>query len=119
MTAATSIATAERLLQRFGEAVTLTYTTDSVIDPATGDVDHEGETVIVTGNGYPADYMAKDVDGANILQGDIRLIVEKLSVRPQKGWTATVDSKSYRVMDVKTIRKTGVDVITICQLRAQ
>jgi hypothetical protein len=44
--------------------------------------------------------------------------LEKVSVRPEVNATATIDSKTYRIMDVQFIRRSGADIIYICQLRA-
>jgi len=36
---------------------------------------------------------------------------------PAQGWRAQVQGKTFRVMDVQPITKSGADVIYICQLR--
>lgn len=114
----TITASASRLLKKLGEPVTLAYTSGATVDPVTGDTTG-GTPVTVAAYGYPGRYMANEVDGSIIKSGDIRLTLEKISTRPQQGWDATVDGKTYRIMDVRPVRKSAADVIYICQIRAQ
>lgn len=111
-------ATASKLLTKLGEAVTLSYQTQGDIDPATGE-GAPGTTVEVKGFGYPGQYKSADVDGTNVLSSDVRLTMENVNPEPCKGWKAVVDCKSYRVMNVRHIRKSGAPVITVCQLRSE
>lgn len=111
-------ATAAALLAKQGEAVTITAPGVPAFDPITGDPQPGGSDVTYTGFGYPGRYVSTDVDGTNIQQNDIRLTLARLTVRPERGWLATVDGVTYRIMDVRAIRKAGEDVITVCQLRA-
>jgi hypothetical protein len=110
--------TASKLLAAKGEPVTITFLGGGATDPITGEADTPAANVDYTANGYPSKYMQKDIDGTNIQAGDVRLILELLSVRPEVGCQATVDAETYRVMDVQPIRLSGSDVIYICQLRA-
>ena len=105
------------VLTRLGEAITFTYETGEVRDPATGEVVTPATTAEVAGLGYPGGYRNMDIDGDVIRRGDIRLTAEKVSTRPQAGWRCTVDSVEYRVMDVRKVRQSGLDVVYICQLR--
>ena len=111
-------ATAKALLTKFGEPVTLTKPGTPSFDPVTGEPVVGSGGTAYTGKGYAGRYVTTDVDGTNIQQSDIRLVLELLPERPDRGWMAAVDGKAYRVMDVRAIRKAGEDVITICQLRA-
>lgn len=112
-------ATASRLLTKYGEAVTLSYKTGGGVDPATGTVTTPQTTVTVGGFGYPSRYQKEEIDGAVIKADDVRLVLEKVAERPQSGWSALVDSKQYRVMDVRPVRRSATDVIYICQARSQ
>lgn len=114
MTLQTSVS---NVLERLGEPVVFSYTTDEVRDPVTGEIITPGSTVEVEGNGYPGRYRQMDIDGEVIQRSDTRLIVEKVSERPQVGWDCTVDGKEYRVMDAQIVRFSDDDVIYICQLR--
>lgn len=111
--------TASKLLAKHGEPVTLKTVATASFDPVTGaPIGGGGVTTSYTGNGYPSKYISTDVDGTNIKQGDIRLIMELITVRPQRGWTATVDNVTYQIMDVQAIRQSGIDQLYILQLRA-
>lgn len=110
--------TAARLLASKGELVSIQFPNTLPTDPITGATVLATAPTVIQANGYPSQYMQKDIDGSNILAGDVRLILELIAQRPQVGCFATVDAKTYRVMDVKPIRLAGADVVYICQLRA-
>lgn len=112
-------ATASRLLAANGEPVTITFPpTTPAFDPVTGAAQEPNAAQAITGSGYPAAYEGSEIDDVTIKAGDVRLILEKVSVRPQVGAAATVDNIIYRIQSVKFIRKSGSDIIYICQLRA-
>lgn len=117
-TAAESIEVARGLLSKWGETVTFQYNSGEVVDAATGAVTSPGVTVSVTGKGYIGRYTADDIDGMNVLSTDGRLIVEKVAVVPQVGWDLLADGRTFRVMSVQKVRKTGTDIVYICQIRA-
>ena len=111
--------TASKLLASNGEAVTLTFPpTTPAFDPITGAAQAPSASTTVTGNGYPSGYKKTEIDGEVIKAGDIKLILEKVTQRPEVSATATVDGKTYRIQDVQLVRKSGADIIYICQLRA-
>lgn len=115
---AQTAAQAAKLLNKFGEAVTITFPGTAAFDPITGAPVTPTSGTSYTAKGYAGKYVSSDIDGAVIQANDIRLILELIAQRPERGCTALVDSTTYRVMDVQAIRKTGEDVIYICQLRA-
>lgn len=110
--------TAARLLASKGELVSVQFPNAPSNNPITGAPIAPSTPTVIQGNGYPSQYKQKDIDGANILAGDVRLILELIAQRPQVGCLVTVDAKTYRVMDVQPIRLSGADVVYICQLRA-
>ena len=109
--------TATTLLAKFGEAVSLTYETDEVRNPATGEVTTPASENVVPGFGYPSRFQNAEVDGTVIKRSDTRLILNKVDEEPAQGWRAHVQGKAFRVMDVQPITKSGADVVYICQLR--
>lgn len=111
-------ATASRLLTRYGETVSVVTPATGGFNPITGAPEPVTPGTTYTGKGYPGRYQKGEVNGTTIQSGDIRLVLELLAQRPQVGWSVTVDSGTYRIMDVNPIRKTGADVIYICQLRS-
>ena len=106
-----------KLLAEFGEAVSLTYETDEVRNPATGEITTPASENVVPGFGYPSRFQNAEVDGTVIKRSDTRLILNKVDEEPAQGWRAQVQGKTFRVMDVQPITKSGADVIYIFQLR--
>ena len=111
-------ATAARLLTQFGETVTVNAPETGGYNPITGAPGDSEPGASYTAKAYPGRYQKSEINGTTIQSGDVRLILELIAQRPQVGWTVTVDAETYRIMDVSPIRKTGGDVIYICQLRA-
>ena len=111
-------ATASRLLTRYGETVTVATPASGGFNPITGAPEPSVPGSTYTGKGYPGRYQKSEINGTIIQSGDVRLVLELIEQRPQVGWSVTVDGVTYRIMDVNPIRKTGADVIYICQLRA-
>ena len=109
--------TATKLLAEFGEAVSLTYETDEVRNPATGEIITPASENVVPGFGYPSRFQNAEIDGTVVQRSDTRLILNKVDEEPAQGWRAQVQGKAFRVMDVQPITKSGADVIYICQLR--
>ena len=109
--------TATKLLAEFGEAVSMTYETDEVRDPATGEIITPASENVVPGFGYPSRFQNAEVDGTVVQRSDTRLILNKVDEEPAQGWRAQVQGKTFRVMDVQPITKSGADVVYICQLR--
>ena len=109
--------TATTLLAKFGEAVTLTYETNEVRNPATGEITTPATENEASGFGYPSRYQNAEVDGTVVQRSDTRLILNKVTQKPEQGWRAQVQGKTFRVMDVQPITQSGADVIYICQLR--
>jgi len=109
--------TGTKLLAEFGESVSLTYETDEVRNPATGEITTPASENVVPGFGYPGNFQNAEVDGTVIKRSDTRLILNKVDEEPAQGWRAQVQGKTFRVMDVQPITKSGADVVYICQLR--
>ena len=126
---ADTAAQAAKLLNKFGEAVTITFPGTAGFDPITGEPTTPTSGNSYTAKGYAGKYISPEsnmrrrtgpaiIDGTLIEQNDIRLIMQIIPVRPVVSCTALVNGTTYRVMDVQTLRKSGVDVIYILQLRA-
>ena len=112
------IASALEMLQESGEQVVFSYSVDPIYDNDTGDLISGGTSGTQTAYGYPESYSSKEIDGNNIMRGDIKLICSAGALRPVVGWSCLLDSKNYRVMNCNAFRKSGVDVIYYVQLRA-
>lgn len=110
-------ATATRLLTENGQSITLTYQTAEVINPATGVVTTPATTNTISGYGIATNYDKSEIDGNAIQSSDIRLLISNISTAPGSGWTASVDGKVHRVMDVRQIKPAGTNIMYILQLR--
>ena len=112
------IASELEMLQESGEPVVFSYAVDPIYDNDTGDLISGGTDGTQTAYGYPESYSNAEIDGSNIMRGDIKLICSAGGLRPVAGWSCLLDSKNYRVMNCNAFRKSGVDVIYYVQLRA-
>lgn len=104
-------------LRKVGEPVIIEFPGTPGFDPITGEPIQEIAGVDVTAFGYPAGYASQDVDGNTVLATDIRCTLELISPRPRVGCLATVNGNTYRVMNVRVVRKEGEDVVYVLQLR--
>ena len=112
------IASALEMLQESGEQAYFIYQTDPVFDDDTGELISPGTSGSQIDYGYPESYSNTEIDGTNIMRGDIKLICSAGVLRPAVGWSCLLDSKNYRVMSCEPIRESGIDVIRYVQLRA-
>jgi hypothetical protein len=108
---------AASMLQDNGQAITFSYTSGQVINPATGVVSAAGSTTNVAGYGVTLNFRAAEIDGQSVLTSDLKLIANNVSSEPQAGWKVQANSKTYRVMTVSPINPAGTNVIYICQIR--
>ena len=104
-------------LQESGEQAVFSYQTDPVFDNDTGDLISGGTSGSQIAYGYPESYSNAEIDGSNVMRGDIRLVCSAGALRPVVGWSCLLDSVNYRVMNCEPIRESGVDVIYYVQLR--
>ena len=111
------IASALEMLQESGEQAVFSYAVDPVFDSDTGDLISGGTSGTQTAYGYPENYSNAEIDGSNIMRGDIKLICSAGALRPAVGWSCLLDLVTYRVMNCEPIRESGVDVIYYVQLR--
>jgi len=111
------VVTASRMLAKYGESLSFTYVlSQGAYNPATGETNGD-VLATITANGYPSQYKANDKAQMTIENGDIRLVCEFVTSRPEQGWNCTINNEIYRVVSVQTIRKSAKDIIYICQLR--
>lgn len=109
-------ATADRLIDKFGQALTLTKTTGGGGFDANGDPVVPSSTTI-TGNGVKLDFKQDEIDGTNIVAGDAKLLLGSASGAPEDGMTVPIGGLTWRVMINKPLDPAGVDVIYTLQLR--
>ena len=110
-------ATATRLLTDNGQAVTFIYQSGEVINPATGVVTTQPTPVNVTGFAVVSNYKNSEINQESILASDIKLLTTNLGTEPKTNWVVTVDSKTWRVMQVTPSNPAGTNLMYTCQLR--
>ena len=107
--------TASELLSEFGQPAVFTYYSGAVYDPVLM-TETTGTLETITGNGYPTNYNQNEVSDT-IISSDIKLLCEKVSVKPQPNWECTLGGIKYRVMNSQAIGLTDDAVIYYVQLR--
>lgn len=111
------IATARRLLDTYGESISIQRVAEGAYDPTDGTV-AAGTTINYSADGYPFNYSQDQIDQKSVRQTDLGLYLAKpTSVVPAVGDVATVNSVAYKVINVKPLRAQGSDVIYELQLR--
>lgn len=108
--------TASNLLNRYGQKVVFTRTVKGEYDPAEGERTGDS-TITFKGFGALLDFDFKQMDGENIISGDVRLLLESISKTPQINDIVTANGKSYVVLNVKELNPAGTQVMTECHLR--
>lgn len=110
-------ATADRLIERFGVAVTLTRSVPGAYDPATG----APAAATVTTQSVKAvvrDFPQAYIDGTFIRSGDRKVLVAALGITaPQAGDVFPWDGQSLVVVESKALAPAGSAVIYTLQVR--
>lgn len=109
------VATASRLITRFGQAGTLerpTFTGPSHT-PVAG-TPEEYPAIFVIG-----EFKSREIDGTRVLQGDKRVIIApSLAVVPKlSDWLVEADGGRFRLVDFKTIKPATTTIAYIAQVR--
>lgn len=117
-------ATAERLLAKYGAAVTLTRTVPGAYDPATG-LTAAPTVTTYTGTAFRENYSLKDIDGTLVKRGDVRFLVSPFQTdgtdMPQPATDTdviTFASTAYQVIGVDPFNFSGEAVAFYVQARA-
>ena len=105
-----------KVIEKLGEPCRVTSVTDEPFDPTDGTVG-AGTITVQEGFAAPDTYNSYEINGTTVLQGDVKLTLSKLQVRPSVGDTVEVDSVTYRIMDVYPVRMSGADVVYVVQGR--
>ncbi len=111
-------AVAQRLTETYGELCSFTRTVEGVFIPTTGETG-AGTISTYTAYGHPGSYSIDEIDNSTALSTDIRLIIELTSTRvvPLVGDVVSLNSTTYRVMSVNSLKAQGSDIAYILQLR--
>jgi len=107
--------TASRLLKKFGKSITVQVLTGSTYDPATlGNISTFSDS---TGFGVTVPIKSSEVDGSLILTGDVKLIIENISLAPVVGSMVVNNSITYRVEMSEPLNPADTNLIYTCMLR--
>jgi len=106
---------ASSLLQDKGQQVTFTRAGSAAFNPVTG-ANTKSESTF-TGYGAAFDYNKAEIDDVVVQRGDIRFLLEATTTAPENDDTVSIDSESYRVMNVKKTSPAGTVVVYELQLR--
>jgi hypothetical protein len=108
-------ATARKLIRDKGQAISLLRTNDATYDPATGAA---APTVTTLGTyGVVLDYPTKEVDGAQVLSTDKKVILESsYAVLPRD--QLMIGGAAHNVINCKSLAPDGTAVIFVVQVRA-
>lgn len=109
--------TATRLLRDNGQAITFSYQTGEVINPATGAVTTPASEATVPGFGVATNYKNAEINGETVLSSDLKLLASNIATAPEVNWKVTVNGKTWRVMQVMPINPAGTNVMYILQIR--
>lgn len=118
---ARTVATAARLLARFGQTVTLTVVSEGAYDPEAGAATNT--SAAYTGKGLPGSYAQRDINGTSIQATDVKLYLSPLQTSgavmptPATGDKMTVASVVYGVIDSRPMSPAGTVVLHEVQLR--
>lgn len=107
--------TARDMLSEFGQSVTFNYETGATYSPVLM-TETGGAAQQITVSAYPSKFTQSETSDT-ILSSDIKLVCEKISTKPVAGWTCTLNSAEYRVMNSEAIGLAGDEVIYYVQLR--
>lgn len=109
-------ATAEKLLAKFGSAITLSRKTGDSVDPITGTVTAGTDASVIT-TGLLTPYPDKMVDGTRILKSDRKLVLSNEHA-PLPTDKPVIGGESWAIVDIETVKPNGVDaVVFFCQVR--
>lgn len=107
---ARAIATAEKLLTKFGESGSLRHVTGTAYDPSTGSNVETAQTYAV--KVYIAPVTSEDMEDSTVLRTDNRFILSVYGVvQPSVNDTITIDSVIYNVQSSLKIKVSGQSVL--------
>lgn len=111
-------ATADRLLTKFGRAVTLTDDEGTgSVDPTTGEWS-AGATSSYAGTAVV--FPAKEVRRVGLTEGSeyiAFLSAEALGAVPRTGWTLLVGAATFQILEVESLSPAGTDVMYTLMLK--
>lgn len=110
-------ATALRLLDKYGKAVTLSRVTEGSYNPSTGETSSE-VVVIAT-----VDALIEDYKGIDYISGDIQMTDRRVTipasgnVEPEPNDRLTIDAVVYTIVSVTTVWSGELPALFVMQVR--
>ena len=115
--ATTLIATGRRLIQKYGQSMSIERVAEGAYDVSDGSV-AAGTTTNYTAYGAPMDYSSNEVDGKTVRKTDVKVWLEKpTTVTPLVGDIITIDSADLRIVDVVKLKAQDNDIVYKLQCR--
>lgn len=108
--------TASRLLRGYGQEFVFTRTVKSGFSPAAGEYTVVSQTTFMV-FGIVTSYKHVEIDGENVLSGDLKLTLENSTTSPTVNDKVSLSGKVYTVISVAFVNPAGTNVLTVCQLR--
>ena len=105
------------LIKEEGRTITLTRVTSGSYSPAASSATVTNVEVNV--KALLLDYNNRERDGTQIKAGDRKAVLKALGLTtpPKQDDLITVDSKSHKIVNVRTIENKGDPVVYVCQIR--
>ena len=108
-------ATAQRLIDKYGQTVTFTRTNAGTVNPITG-IGTPAVDTTFSGNGIILNYSKALVDGINILSGDNRVLLSG-KTEPKNDDIIVAANGGFKVISVKPLTPAGIVVMYEIQVR--
>lgn len=109
--------TASRLIDNFGAVAVITRASGSTFNPATGSYSG-GSTTTINAKSVRAQFSQSEKASQAVQESDIKLLVEAGKGIPLIDDNVLFDSTDYKVIAVKEVSPSGVDVYYELQLRS-
>jgi hypothetical protein len=117
MTYERQIATAKRLIQKFGRSCTIVTVTEGTADATKpwrgGTATQSSESSY----GVMLDYKAEHIDGTRIQQGDKKVFVQQTTTPPKPQGLVKFDSDVWKIVNVETLAPNGTPIMYVLQVR--
>lgn len=109
------IAIAKQLLAEFGENAV--FERRAIVDYDVQAMDGVEELTQFSGYVYPSNYTNHEIDGEIIQGSDLKILASEMATVPDVGDLVTVSSRKYKIVDVKSTKLSGDDVLYTIQAR--
>jgi hypothetical protein len=107
---------ADVLIKKFGQTITLSHSSYGEYDPDLGTLANTISIVVSTGVMF--DYGEKEINGTSIIRGDKRLLISPIGIAEIViGDLITVSTKSYTVTEVIETNPAGTNLLFEVSIR--